>query len=269
MGVSPPTFFPRSPELERWWHALLTTHRAHPDVAIAEALERGLRGWILPCLPRDVDADLDELALRLVWPLTQAVRKKVAQRFKREAQRRPDAPVQANATATLDAILQALLRTYVQLLRDRAHHPRDALAMRVARLCAAPIDLPSKKGQRSPSTGEDYEWWLVVLQDQFRQVMRQAFPAKQWATTGRTPEKHARLEKLRATWPTLPDAVLKDVSQEDVRVEAERRLTAAVAEMLAGVPAAPGAVRRARLRHRDLIRRLDAADHAGSPGNPE
>jgi hypothetical protein len=263
MGLPSPTAFPLSPELARWWHALRTTHRADPEVAIATALEGGLRWWILPCLPRDAAADLDELALRLVWPLARAVRRKLAQRFKREAKKRPDAPIQANALATLQGILQALLWTYGQLLRDRAEHPCDALAVRVARLGAASMALPSKKGHRSPMAGEEYEWWLVVLQDLVRRVMRTAFRGQQWATTGRTRDRDARLTRLRATWPMLPEPVLKDVNQQILRAEAERRLTAAVAETVAGIPAAPGAVRRARLRHRDLIRRLDAADRAG------
>jgi hypothetical protein len=59
--------------------------------------------------------------------------------------------------------------------------------------------------------------------------------------------------------------VLQDVKQVDLRVEAERRLTAALAETVAQVKAAPEAVRRALLRHRSLIRRHDAADRAGDP----
>jgi hypothetical protein len=137
MCPHPPTYFPLSPELERWWHGLLTTH--HPDVAIATVLEHGLRWWILPCLPRDADADLNALALRLIWPLAQAVRRKLAQHFKREATPQPDALVRANAQAALKMIVQALLWTYVRLLKDRAEHPRDPLAVRVARLCAAPM----------------------------------------------------------------------------------------------------------------------------------
>jgi hypothetical protein len=70
---------------------------------------------------------------------------------------------------------------------------------------------------------------------------------------------------LCATWPTLPDAVLKAVKEVDLRQEAERRLTAAVVETMAWGQAVPEAVRRAVLRHRDLIRRFDAADRAGDP----
>ena len=167
--------------------------------------------------------------------------------------------MRANAPATLDVIVHALVWTYVRLLRDRAEHPRDLLAARVARLCASPTVLPSKKGHRSRIVGDEYELWLVVHHDLVRRAMRAPFPGQQWATTGRTPDKLARLEKLRATWSSLPEAVLKEVSQEDHRVEAERILTAALVE------AAPEAVRRALLRHRGLIRRLDAADRAGNP----
>jgi hypothetical protein len=319
------------------------------DLAIPVALLRGLRWWILPCLPRDADErardsnnrawdrliaergvitarrhatpteattlaaqdadfihevkpggafcvtprpapgqpvppvcicgvfaltwqegwpvvpNLTQLALDLATPLTQAVLRKMAPRFKREARKGPHAPATANAPATLDVIVQALLWTYVLLLKDRAEYPRDPLAARVARLCATRIALPDKRGHRSRTLGEEFEWWLAVLHDLVRRVMRADFPKEQWATTGRTRDKHARLEKLRKTWPTLPETVLKEVKEEDNRAEAERRLTAAVAETVAGITAAPEAVRRALLRHRDQIRRVAAADHASDP----
>ncbi len=347
MGSRLPTHFPLPPKFERWWHAFLTTHRPHPDVAITTALERGLRWWILPCLPRDADwvardaqnrewdqliahqgvvtvqrhaapsetatlaaeaADfihevepggafcvtprpapgqprplgepvcvcgifaltwqedhLTQLALRLAEPLAKAVLRKMARGFAREAQQGPYAPVTANAAATLDVIVQALLWMYVQLMHDRAAFPRDPLAVRVARLCAAPMVLPDKTGHRSRIVGEEYEWWLGLLRDLVHRVMRPAFPKEQWATTGRTRDKQARFEKLRATWPTLPDAVLKHVKEQDDRGEAERRLTAALVETMAWGQAAPEAVRRAVLRHRALIRRFDAADRAADP----
>ncbi len=210
-----------------------------------------------------VEPDLNQLALDLVDPLAQAVRQKLARRFTREAQPDPDAPVTVNAVATLDAIVQALLWLYVELMKDWADRPRDPLAVRVARRAAVPMRLPDKRGHRSRIAGEEYEWWLAVLHDRVRQVMRPAFRGQQWATTGRTPEKQARFAQLRKTWPILPVAVLKAVSQEDVRAEAEHRLTAAVAETLAGVRASSERVRRAQLRHRTLIQRFDAADRAG------
>jgi hypothetical protein len=124
---------------------------------------------------RPVDPALRDTAWQLAEPLTQAVLRKMASHFPREAQKGPDAPVTANALATLDVIVQDLLWTYTRLLRDWADHPRDVLAVRVARLCAAPMVLPDKTGQRSRVVGEEYEWWLRLLRDLVRRVMGTAF----------------------------------------------------------------------------------------------
>jgi hypothetical protein len=99
-----------------------------------------------------VAPNLGRLALRLAVPLTQAVLRKQGRRV-------------ANATGTRNVIVQALLWMYVQLMKDRAAHPRDPLAVRVVRLCAAPMVLPDKRGHRSRIVGEEYEWcwWYSTI----------------------------------------------------------------------------------------------------------
>jgi hypothetical protein len=251
---------PRAPQrfelpeaLRLWWRGYLATHRERPDLAVAATLERGLRLIILPSLPRDAAADLGLLAHRLAGPLVEAVLGKMAQRFAREAKKGPHHPVRAYVTATLDVIVQALLWTYARLLEDRALHPRDRLAVRVERLCARPLVLPSKKGHRSRTVGDEYEWWLVAQRDRVRLEIRARFPGQLWGRKIGPLERCARLLTSEVV-SALPEAVCREASEEKYPSEATLLLTSA------WVHESPETIRRVLRRQRRLIRLLDNAD---------
>jgi hypothetical protein len=239
--------------LRLWWRGFLAAHRERPDLAVATVLERGLRRIILPSLPRDAAADLDRLAHRLAGPLAEAVLEKMAQRFAREAKKGPHHPVRAYAAATLDVIVQALLWTYARLLEDRALSPRASLAVRVERLCARPLALPSKRGHRSRIVGDEYEWWLVAQSDRVRLEIRARFPGQLWGRKIGPSERFARLRTSEGV-SALPEAVCREASEEKYPSEATLLLTSA------WVHESPETIRRALRRQRRLIRLLDRAD---------
>jgi hypothetical protein len=248
---SPPRFeLPKA--LRSWWDGVTATHQA-----VTEVLERGLRWIALPCLPRDADANLDAAARQLARPLTVAVLRKLAQRFKREARRGPDAVVRADKQYTLDVIILAMHEAYDRLLENRDGHPRDSLNTRVERLCRQPIVLPKKQGHRSRYMGPGYEWSLIAMEDLVRERMRRCFPGHQWSAIGKL-DATKRFALLQGEWPDLPETVLTEANLENYRSEAARVITSAL------TLASRDTIRRARLRHQGRVRRLDEAYGLGT-----